>query len=379
VKQDYEKFVKDNIDALTDFTYKMVTVPAPSLSEAARAELCMEWLRGIGAEGMYTDEMGNVIYPACKGRSGKWVIFSAHMDTVFATDVPLNIAREGDVVYCPGIGDDTANVTVMLYGAKWLAEHLPLDSEYGIMFVCTVCEEIGSRGIVKVIDDIGAENVYRFYSFDCSYEFIYPDAVNIRSKQITVTAPGGHALEAFGTPNAIEILSRILCEASDKCREYIAELGSELTTFNAGIISGGTKRNIIAEKATLDFEVRSDIKEYQEHLEAIFDETAASYRTDEVGVEICRMGKGPLWRTVDDETVRLMTEEHEEILRSFGIEPIITKACTDCRYPMSRGIPSICLGLCKAGDPHKLREYFYPDSLGDGLRIMITLIMRYLD
>ena len=119
--------------------------------------------------------------------------------------------------------------------------------------------------------------------------------------------------------------------------------------------------------------------EYQEHLEAIFDETAASYSTDEVGVEICRMGKGPLWRTVDDETVRLMTEEHEEILRSFGIEPIITKACTDCRYPMSRGIPSICLGLCKAGDPHKLREYFYPDSLGDGLRIMITLIMRYLD
>ena len=46
----------------------------------------------------------------------------AHTDVVFPDEEELPLKEEGDRIFCPGIGDDTACLVCLLLGAKYLAE-----------------------------------------------------------------------------------------------------------------------------------------------------------------------------------------------------------------------------------------------------------------
>lgn len=362
------------LQELTELTCQITLIPAPSYHESDRAGFCKKWLENCGAEGIYIDESGNLIYPCFPGRSGKWIILSAHMDTVFEQDVPLEIRKVGDRLYCPGIGDDSANLAVLLMGARWITKNPPAEPEYGLMVVGTVAEEMGGMGVPPLIDRMGADKVYRFYSFDASYNRLYFDQVNIKNYRITVKTPGGHALGDFGKPNAIEELAKVLCMISEKNRVYITENNLRRTAFNAGIIEGGQRHNMIAQEARLLLELRSDREEWCRALEQNMWETLEFYRRDNVSLNSETVGDLPQWSIVPDEVVKEMTKEHLEIMRSLGMEPVVSKSGTDCRYPMSRGIPSICFGLCMAGNPHSLDEYLVPDSLPNGLELLLVLM-----
>ena len=143
-----KEFVRQHEKELVDLTCQITLIPAPSRHEDARAAFCAQWLRDRGAKDVYIDADKNVVCPICQGRSGKWIVVSAHMDTVFPFDTPLEIRREGDRLYCPGIGDDSANLAILMIGMRWLLENPPVDNEYGILFVATAAEEIGSVGMM---------------------------------------------------------------------------------------------------------------------------------------------------------------------------------------------------------------------------------------
>ncbi|MBQ8815587.1 MAG: M20/M25/M40 family metallo-hydrolase [Lachnospiraceae bacterium] len=374
MERKFVAYAKEKMQELIDLTCQITLIPAPSYHETERATFCKEWLENCGAKGIYIDESGNLIYPCFSGKSGKWIVLSAHMDTVFDLDVPLEIRKDGDKLYCPGIGDDSANLAVLLLGTRWIMEHPPVDSEYGLMVVGTVAEEVGSVGVPPMIDRIGAENIHRFYSFDATYNRLYPDQVNIKSYTITVKTPGGHALGNFGMPNAIEELAKVLCMISQKNLDYIKGNNLKRTTYNAGTIQGGEKRNIIAKEATLLLELRSDREEWCRVLEQNMWDALAYYRRENVSLTAETVGNQPRWSTVSDEVIEAMTKEHLEIMHSLGLDPLVSKSGTDCRYPMHRGIPSVCLGLCMAGNPHSVEEYLIPDSLSSGLELLLVLM-----
>ena len=73
----------------------------------------------------------------------------AHTDVVFPDEEELPLKEEGDRIFCPGIGDDTACLVCLLLGAKYLAgairegrleEVYPSDRP-GLLFVCNSGEE----------------------------------------------------------------------------------------------------------------------------------------------------------------------------------------------------------------------------------------------
>lgn len=359
---------------LVDLTCEITLIPAPSYHEAARAAFVAEWLRGHGAQEVQIDEDQNVIWPCCEGRSGKWIVFSAHLDTVFGPEVPLQIKKEGDRLYCPGIGDDSANLAVLLMGAKWLLEHPPVEPEDGILFVATAAEEVSSVGSQKFVQRFGAEKLSRFYSFDASYDRIYNGTVNIRRFLITARTPGGHALGNFGAPNAIEELAKVLCRLAENCRSYIAGNGLDRTAFNAGTIQGGERSNVIAKEAQLLLELRSDEKEYLQPLLEYMHDAVAAYSREDVSFTVEEVGRPAWWNTVEPSVMQELTDAHIAMLRALGLEPKISKAATDCRYPMSKGIPSLCLGLCDTVGPHRLDEYLLPDSLPLGLEFLLMIM-----
>ena len=97
---------------------ELAQIPAPSNHEEKRAAFCKAWLERQGAEGVYIDDALNVIYPIGCNDDNDLVVFMAHSDVVFPDSSPLPLRIEDDRIYCPGIGDDTANVVAILMTAK---------------------------------------------------------------------------------------------------------------------------------------------------------------------------------------------------------------------------------------------------------------------
>ena len=95
-----------------DLLCSLAQIPAPSNHEEKRAEFCKNWLESKGAEGVYIDEALNVIYPL-GDVSGEVVVYMGHSDVVFPDTEPLPLRVEDGKVYCPGIGDDTAQAVAV--------------------------------------------------------------------------------------------------------------------------------------------------------------------------------------------------------------------------------------------------------------------------
>lgn len=78
-KQELQAFCNANMAQVQRLTHELCAIPAPTGSEGRRAQFCLSYLRGHGAQA-YLDEAGNVVFPyACEG-GGKVVVMAAHMD-----------------------------------------------------------------------------------------------------------------------------------------------------------------------------------------------------------------------------------------------------------------------------------------------------------
>jgi acetylornithine deacetylase/succinyl-diaminopimelate desuccinylase-like protein len=69
----------------------------------------------------------------------------------------------------------------------------------------------------------------------------------------------------------------------------------------------------------------------------------------------------------------------QECLRTIGIEPHLNTGSTDANLPLSRGIPSITIGLTTGGRAHTVHEYINLPLLVKGLEQVLQLVSRVWD
>ena len=150
-----KEFCEKNKEAVLNIIRDLCRIPAPSHMERRRAEYCRDWLIANGAEGVYLDEVDNVIFPlGCEG-SNEITMVAAHTDTVFPDTESYPEFHEDDVnIYCPGVGDDTTSVAILLLTAKYFIDN-KITPKGGILFVCNVCEEgLGDlKGVKQLMKD----------------------------------------------------------------------------------------------------------------------------------------------------------------------------------------------------------------------------------
>lgn len=373
MKESFCCYAQNNKENMKQTLRELVSIPAPSGLERKRGEYCVAFLKNAGAEAAYLDGTNNLICPLVQGKSGKWIVFSAHMDTLFPIDTDLTIHEDGNRWICPGIGDDTASLVVLLYGAKFILEAGYINSDDGIMIVGTAGEESGSFGAKAFVDEIGSDNISFFYSFDGNYKSIYPNVVNRVAYEIEVTAPGGHPLGAFGMPNAIEELSKLLVDLSNKCRDYIPTIKTGRNAFNIDRITGGNG-NAIAKYARAEVQFRSDVKERVDTMADFAVQYALNHSSDNLRINVVESNEEKTyWSTVPGEMIKEYGEKHLELVKSLGIDARLSLSATDCRYPMHKGIPSLCMGLSLAYEPHTFHDSVEPDSLPKGLEILLAI------
>ncbi len=291
-----KSFIEKNEKSLYNTLKELCAIPAPSHFEHERAAYCKKWLESAGAKGVYIDDALNVIFPInCEG-SDKITVFVAHTDTVFPDREPMPYIDDGTYIRSPGVGDDTASVTVLLHVAKYFVEN-NIIAPNGIMFVCNSCEEgLGNlKGTKQLFSDYKGR-IARFISFDGKFPRMADRCVGSHRYEVEVFTDGGHSYGAFGNKNAIAELSKIINEIYSI---EVPKIDNSKTTYNVGGISGGTSVNTIAQSAKMLCEYRSDNEDCLARMKAHFERIFNDAKERGIEVKVSLLGERPCMGDVD--------------------------------------------------------------------------------
>ena len=366
--ENIKSYAKANETLLMKTLKELCLIPAPSGKEEARAAYCKRWLEVAGARGVYIDEAQNVIFPLnCEG-SNDITVFVAHTDTVFPDLEPMPLVDDGGKICCPGVGDDTASLAVMLLLAKYCVEQ-DIQPKGGFLFVANSGEEgLGNlKGTRQLFKDYEGR-IALFISFDSNLDLINDRCVGSHRYEVEVQTEGGHSFQRFGLPNAIACLSQIV---ADIYQIAIPQKEGFRTTYNVGTISGGTSVNTIAQSAKMLCEYRSEDKDCLAYMEKQFADIFTRANTHEVKVLVTKVGDRPCGDIAPEKIAALVERLRPVIADVIGM-PVTTKsASTDCNIPLSLGIPALCMGVYFGGGSHTREEWIRKDSLALGLEAAI--------
>jgi len=348
----------------------LCVIPAPSNHEELRAEFCRNWLAEAGAKDVYIDEALNVVCPI-NDCGGDLAVVMAHTDTVFPDTKPMPLRIEDGKIFCPAVGDDTANLAVLMMAAKYmLAEGLGKN----LLVVCNSGEEgLGNlKGVRKIMETYGSR-VREFISLDGGVSSICVKAVGSARYRVEVLTEGGHSYGSFGNRNAIRVLSSMI---DTLYTIKVPDIGR--TTYNVGTISGGTSVNTIAQQAEMLYEYRSDEREGLAFMEKAFKAVVEAYRATGVTVNVEVVGNRPCDGEIDRETHEALIRKAAGAMQSVtGIEPKRGSGSTDSNIPLSLGIPAVTGGAIVGAKAHTREEYIEEDSLWPGLKIALNTLLLY--
>ena len=363
-------YVRRNEVLMLQTLKELCAIPAPSGMEEKRAVYCKKWLEEKGAEGVYIDRALNVIYPLNCGDSDEITVLVAHTDTVFPDMEAMPYIDDGEKIYCPGVGDDTASLAVLLVLAKYYIDNRVKPNK-GILFVCNAGEEgLGNlKGTRQLFQDY-AGRISQFISLDSKLNVANDHCAGSHRYEVEVLTEGGHSFQRFGMPNAIAVLSQMITQIYNLT---LPEKEGVRTTYNVGNISGGTSVNTIAQSAKMLCEYRSEDRDCLAYMEEKFLSVFDAARSDSVTVNVKKIGDRPCSNIEDDKL-----EELRKIVRPI-IEEVIHRplqfksASTDCNIPLSLGIPAMCIGVYAGAGSHTRQEWVEKSSLIPGLEIAIRI------
>lgn len=345
-------------------------IPAPSHKEQRRAAFCKDWLERAGFSDVLIDEACNVLAPL-GDLSQEIVVFMAHTDTVFPEETELPQRLEDGKLFAPGVGDDTANLANLMFCARYALQNMP-QPPHGILFVCNSCEEgLGNlKGSRQLMKDYGTR-VKAVYSFDGYMNGACNHAVGSHRYRVTIKTEGGHSYGDFGNQNAIAVMAAMIEQI------YRIQPPKEgKTTYNVGAIEGGTSVNTIAQKASMLFEYRSDSQSGLSFMKDRFESLVQDLQLCGVDIEVKLLGERPGMPSGEHLQQRALEVRFSEIYRKvLGKEIDFHAGSTDCNIPLSMGIPAICCGTVLGGKPHTYEEWISLDSLADGLRLALSMVL----
>lgn len=373
-----KNFVFEEYENMLDTLRNLCRIPAPSFCEEKRAEYIKNTLESFGCEGVYIDEVKNVIYEVNCDNSDGFAVFCAHTDTVFPDTEPMPIVEDDVYIKNPGVGDDTASVVVLLYAVKYLISNNLLKDKH-VMFVFNSCEEgLGNLLGIKSVVEKYESKIKKFVSLDSSIGVAVDRAVGSVRYNVKVETEGGHSFGKFGNENAINVLSKMV--GSIYSIKVPDKPGSK-TTYNVGTITGGTSVNTIAQSAEMLCEYRSSDPDFMKIMDDRFGEIFDSYRSEKAKITVKCVGNRPCSGYVPENEMRFLRDLISDINAKYGgvNETVFNEGSTDCNIPLSMGIPSICIGVYNGHGSHTREEFVEKESLKAGLMIAAHFIESLID
>jgi acetylornithine deacetylase/succinyl-diaminopimelate desuccinylase-like protein len=376
-------FVRTDHDRLVRELIALTEIPAPPFKEARRAAAYLAHLRPLGLSDAETDAEGNVMaLRKGTGRGGLLAVV-AHLDTVFPEGTDVTVKREGTRLMAPGVGDDTRGLAALLSVIRAMTA-ARLQTTADILFVGSVGEE--GEGDLRGVKFLLTRGKYkgritRFLAIDGNQPgSITRGAVGSRRYRTTFGGPGGHSYGAFGLVNPAYALAAAIAAFADT-----PVPSTPKTTFNVGVLAGGTSVNAIPSAVAMDVDIRSEscaeLKKVDERFLAIVRRAAddenrvRSTREGRVTVEAKVIGDRPCGETPLDSP---LLEAAGAVVRAFGLTPSYSIGSTDSNIPMAMGIPALTIGHGGGGGrSHSPDEWTDVDPVRSarGVEILLATVL----
>ncbi len=356
-------------DAIVEAALTIQQIPAPTFAEAQRARYVHDQMVALGLAEVQLDALHNV-YGCLPGRrAGPGILISAHTDTVFAQDVNLTVRRDGQRIYGPGLSDNSISVAALLHLARVLKQH-QLQTDHTLWFVANTGEEgLGDLAGMRAVINHLHHKVGAVVVVDAQFGTVVHAGVASRRYRISVAAAGGHSWQDWGAPSAVHVLVRLGARLTE-----LAVSVDPKSTFNIGVIEGGTTVNAIAQHASLLLDLRSVDEARLAALIAQVETIVADVTAEERGVTV-RL------ETVGDRPGGSIERQHplaqlaSAAYMAVGANVIFDAASTDANVPLSRAIPAVCIGMSRGGNAHRLDEYLEIDDIPAGMRSLLLLTL----
>ena len=383
-----------NPKKIMDWQMNLVAIPAPPFGEQARSQWIAARFSEAGLTHIHTDSAGNVFgsIPAANlppESTGPVVILSAHLDTVFPADTPLNPTLDGDRLEAPGACDNGAGVVGMLAIAHALV-HAGVQLPAPIIFMGNVGEEGEGdlRGIRCLYSESTlASRIAAHIVLDgAGAESAVTQALGSRRYRVSITGPGGHSITDAGTPNPIAALASALAVLAQTPLP-----DQPRTTLNLGTIHGGTSVNSIPESAQAAIDFRSTSPDQLLRLEvalhravedAVQRSNAAS-KPNAVGTcgrlafSIDKIGDRPAADLPADSPLLHVLRAVD---RHLGLKTELLLGSTDANIPLSLGVPALSMGAGGEGaGAHTQAEWYSAKNREAGLRRVLLLTLAMIE
>lgn len=357
-------------EKMLDLAVEIQQVAAPTFAEAARSEFVRGLFVREGLKDVSADSIGNVFarLPGCHKKSRALVV-SAHLDTVFSHSINLQAKRDAARITAPGIGDNSLAVAA-LFGILWSLRERKVELAHDVWFAANVGEEgLGDLcGMRAVVDRFGEDVIGYLVLEGLALGHVYHRAIGVRRYRVTARTAGGHSWSDYGQPSAVHELAELVTQLN-----AIRLPREPRTTLNVGRFDGGTGINVLASEAKLELDLRSEdsaaLSKLIHQVEDLF------RRADRDGVRM-------LAEVIGQRPAGVIDPSHPFVslglncLSEQGINGVLTSGSTDANIPLSRGIPSVVLGVTTGGGAHTTQEYINLEPVQRGMDSIVRFVER---
>jgi len=344
-------------------------IPAPTFREDGRADYVAEQFRTLGLEQVQQDSQKNV-YGLLKGsnRAVPAVMVSAHTDTVFPLETDLTVERKDDLIYGPGLGDNSMGVAGMLGLARWLRD-TQTTPDCDIWFVATSCEEgLGDlNGMRAAYEQLRNQIGIVIDLEGLAFGHIYHAGIAVHRLHITAHAEGGHSWLHFGRPSAVHGILELGAQISRLSLPSVPR-----STFNIGMIEGGQAINAIGTSAGLWLDLRSAEQETLEQMRQQVYGIIEGLKRPGLGFEVEVVGDRPAG-FIDPS--HPLVEGALAALEQVNVRGTLERGSTDGNIPLHEGCPTVTIGITRGGNAHRLDEYIETAPVRLGMRQLIVLTL----
>jgi len=192
--------------------------------------------------------------------------------------------------------------------------------------------------------------------------------VGSRRYRVAVRTAGGHSWADFGRRSAVHELVEL---AHELCALPMPK--HPKTTYNIGVIQGGTSVNSIAAEASLLLDLRSEDSGELERLDRAAREIADKHGDHETEVTVELVGDRPAGSLAPGHPLVRAAMAAAE---AAGVKSRAEAASTDANAALGAGVPAVCVGLTRGENVHTTDEYILVPPLESGLRQLAALVVE---
>src|SRR5438309_1370664 len=261
--EEFLRFLKPRLPEMLATLRRFVNAESPSLEKFAADRCCgviaKEWSKhGVRVERIsqkYRGDILRITYAPAKSHASGQLLVLGHYDTVYSTGtlVKMPFRVKGGKVFGPGTFDMKAGIVQALFALQAL-QHLRAQLHKHIAFLWTSDEEIGSESSRKYFEAEArrSDAVFVLEPSFGPHGLLKTARKGVGEAELIVHGRDSHAgLAPQEGVNAIHELARQITriEKWNDLRRGV--------TINAGIIEGGTRTNVIPERARAVLDLRA--------------------------------------------------------------------------------------------------------------------------